>query len=175
MKQLLTLIALSLFAAGNAAANPVAQTPDATRLYAGAQLGDGVAGGLLGLQLSRAYALEVRYDYLDTIRLPNTTIRSSIAGGALLGMYPLKIGNLEQPLYLFGKAGYERKTTKTTTSDPGIPGFYPATLIESKTISKRVVVGGGVQYDFSADVSGRIGANAIGHDHSVYITALCKF
>jgi hypothetical protein len=90
-------------------------------------------------------------------------------------MYPLKIGNLEQPLYLFGKAGYERKTTKTTIQDPGIPGFYSATLIESKTISKRVVVGGGVQYDFSADVSGRIGANAIGHDHSVYITALCKF
>lgn len=175
MKRNLTLLALAFAIAGNAAANPTAKSPDATRLYVGGQLGDGIAGGLLGLQLNRSFALEARYDYIDTVNQPNTTTKSSIVGGAAIGMYPVKIGNLEQPLYLYGKAGYERKTTKTTTNDPGIPGFYPATTTETKTLSKRVVIGAGVQYDFSSDLSGRIGANAVGHDHSVYIAAIYKF
>ena len=108
MKRIPTLLALAFAFAGNAAANPTAKSPDATRLYVGGQLGDGIAGGLLGLQLNRSFALEARYDYIDTINQPNTTTKSSIVGGAAIGMYPVKIGNLEQPLYRYGKAGYDR-------------------------------------------------------------------
>jgi hypothetical protein len=175
MARILIFITLSLIATSGMAAPPASKAPDSTGLYLGGQLGDGIAGGMLGLQLGRSYAIEARYDYIETIRQPNTTIKSSIVGGALLGFYPVKVGDLERPLYLFGKAGYERKTTKTTTTDPGIPGFYPATTTKTTAISNRVMIGAGVQYDFSEDVSGRIGANAIGHDHSVYIAAIYKF
>lgn len=175
MERILTFIALSLITTASAAAPQAAKPSDPTQLYVGAQLGDGVAGAMLGLHFNRSYALEVRYDYVDTAPQPNSTIKSNIVGGALLGFYPVKTGFLDQPLYVFGKAGYERKSTKTTVTDPGIPGFYPATTTATTTLSKRVVVGAGVQYDFSESVSGRVGANAVGHDHTVYIAAIYKF
>lgn len=175
MERILTLCVLSLFIAGNAAAAPASTPPDSARMYVGGQLGDGMVGGMLGLQLSKSYALEARYDYIETIHQPNTMIKASIVGAAALGLYPVRIGNLEQPLYLFGKAGYERKLTRTTTTDPGIPGFYSPTTTITTTTSKRVLVGAGLQYDFSNDLSGRIGANVIGYDHSLYIAALYKF
>lgn len=175
MERILTLIVLSLIATGAAAAPQTSKPDDGSHLYVGAQLGDGVAGAMLGVQLGSSYALEVRYDYIDSDPLPNATIKSSIVGGAFLGFYPVRTGFLDQPLYVFGKAGYERKTTKTTVTDPGIPGFYPATTTKTTSSSKRVVVGAGLQYDFSESVSGRIGANAVGHDHTVYIAALYKF
>ncbi|MBU0621942.1 MAG: outer membrane beta-barrel protein [Gammaproteobacteria bacterium] len=175
MKRILTVTLLSFSFAAPALAAP-ASTPnaDATRLYVGAQLGDSIVGAMLGLQINRSYALEIRYDYIDTIYQPNTTIRASSAGIAGIGMYPVKFGDMD-PFYIFAKAGYERSKTKSTTNDPGIPGLFPATTTVTTTFRKRVVVGAGVQYDFSADVSGRIGMNAVGTDHSVYLAAIYKF
>jgi hypothetical protein len=177
MEQILTASILSFAFAAPVLAAPVAtNTPsaDATRVYVGAQLGDSIVGGLLGLQINKTYSLEARYDYVDTVYLPNTTVKASSVGIAGIGMYPFKFADME-PFYLFGKAGYERNTTKSTTSDPGIPGLFLPTTTVTTTARKRVVVGAGVQYDFSRDVSGRIGMNAVGGDHSTYIAAIYKF
>jgi hypothetical protein len=178
MERILAITLLSFFIAAPAAAAPAAAATnpkaDATRLYVGAQLGDSIVGGMLGLQINKTYALEARYDYVDTVYQPNTTIKASSTGIAGLGMYPLKFGDME-PFFIFLKAGYERNTTKSTTNDPGIPGFFPATTTVTTTVRKRVIVGAGVQYDFSRDTSGRIGMNAVGSDHSVYLAAIYKF
>lgn len=177
MQRILTTTLLFFFIAAPVLAAPAATSApkdDATRVYVGGQLGDSVVGAMLGLQINRSYALEVRYDYVDTIYQPNTTIRASSTGVAGLGMYPVKFGDMDT-FYLFAKAGYERSKTKSTTTDPGIPGLFPATTTVTTTVRKRVVVGAGVQYDFSPNVSGRVGMNAVGSDHSVYLAAIYKF
>lgn len=180
MEQILRTSLLTLFIATPVLAAPVAATAnapktDATRLYTGAQLGDSTIGGILGLQLNKTYSVEARYDYIDTVYQPNTTIKASCVSIAALGMYPVKFGDMD-PFFIFGKAGYERTTSKSTTYDPGIPAYgLPATTTITTTVRKRVTVGAGVQYDFSRDVSGRIGINAVGSDHSAYLTAIYKF
>lgn len=151
-----------------------AASADATRFYVGAQLGDSVVGGILGLQINKTFSLEARYDYIDTENQPNTTIDKYGVGLTLIGMYPVKFGKMA-PINLFIKAGYEQTTTETTTYDPGIPGIYdPSTILTTKE-RKRTVVGAGAQFDLSQDVSGRIGVNAVGSDHTVFITAIYKF
>jgi len=156
---------------------PVRATPaDAShwKPYVGAQLGDSIVGGLMGMQINRTYSLEGRYDYVDPIYQPNHIYKSSSAGISGLAMFPLKLGNME-PFFIFAKAGYERTKDKTTTSDPGLPGFSPPTTTITIIIRKRVTAGAGAQYDFSNNVSGRIGVNAVGSNHTVYITAIYKF
>ncbi len=151
-----------------------AASADATRLYVGAQLGDLAVGGILGLQINKTFSVEARYDYIDTENQLNTTIDEYCVGLTLIGMYPVKFGKMS-PINLFMKAGYEQTTTETTTYDPGIPGIYdPTTTITTKE-RRRTVVGAGAQFDLSADMSGRIGVNAVGSDHTVFITAIYKF
>jgi opacity protein-like surface antigen len=137
-------------------------------------LGDSIVGGLLGLQINKMYSVEVRYDYKDTVYEPNNTVKSSSTGIAGVAMFPLKLTDME-PFFIFAKAGYERTKVESTTTDPGIPGFFSPTTTVTTTVRKRVVVGAGAQYDFTRDVSGRIGWNAIGSDHSVYLAAIYKF
>jgi len=141
--------------------------------YIGAQLGDSVVGALVGLQFNKIYSLEVRYDYVDPIYQPNITVNSSSAGIAGVALFPLNLSNME-PLFIFAKAGYERTKDTTTTYDPGIPGLFPPTTTVTTILRKRVTVGGGTQYDFNNNVSGRIGVNFIGSDHSVYLSAIYK-
>lgn len=144
-------------------------------LYAGAQVGDSIVGGLLGLQINKMYSLEARYDYVDTLYQPNNTVKSSSVGIAGVAMFPLKLSDME-PFFIFAKTGFERSTVKSTTVDSGLPGIsgFPPTTTATTTIIKRVMVGGGAQYDFSKKVSGRIGVNFIGSDHSVYLAAIYK-
>ncbi len=151
-----------------------ASSADATRLYVGGQLGDSAVGGILGLQINSAFSLEARYDYIDTENQPNTTIDEYCVGLTGLGMYPVQFGKMA-PFYIFVKAGYEQTTTETTTHDPGIPGVSSPTTTVTTKERKRTVVGAGVQHDFNRDVSGRIGVNAVGSDHTVFITAIYKF
>jgi len=143
-------------------------------LYVGAQLGDSIVGALLGLQINKMYSLEFRYDYVDPIYQPNYTFNSSSAGIAGIAMFPLKLNDME-PFFIFVKAGYERTKDKSTTYDPGLPGYFPPTTTVTTTTRNRVVVGAGAQYDFTRSVSGRIGMNSIGSDHSVYLAAIYKF
>jgi opacity protein-like surface antigen len=190
MERILVFILLSLAISAPAYAAAIATTPTTKTavtttphsasadtnhwLYVGAQLGDSVVGGLLGLQINKMYSVEVRYDYKDTVYEPNNTIRSSSTGIAGVAMFPLKLTDME-PFFVFAKVGYERTKTESTTSDPGIPGFFPATTTVTTTVRKRVTVGAGAQYDFTRNVSGRIGWNAIGSDHSANIAAIYKF
>lgn len=158
------------------ATNPAPTPPTETtrpRLYVGTQLGDSIVGGLIGLQLTKLYAVEARYDYVDTIYLPNGNTKSSTIGVAGIALFPLKLSNLE-PFNLYAKVGYERNTLQTTITDAGIPPF-PATTTITTTVRGRVLLGGGGQYDFSNKMSGRVGMNFIGSDHSIYIAALYKF
>lgn len=150
-------------------------TSDSThsKLYAGAQLGDSIVGGLIGLSINKTYSLEARYDYVDTVYLVNTTTKTSSIGIAGVALFPLKLSSPE-PFYIFTKAGYERTTVKAVTKDPGIPGLFPPTTTTATTLKKRVLIGAGIQYDFSTRVSGRVGINFIGNDHSVYLAALYK-
>ena len=143
-------------------------------LYVGAQLGDSIVGGLLGLQFTKIYSLEVRYDYVDPVIQPNNKVTASSTGAALVAMFPVKFRGID-PFFLFAKAGYERTQSKSTTSDPGIPGLFPASTSVTNTVTNRATVGAGAQYDFTNNVSGRIGMNAIGSDHSVYLSAIYKF
>jgi opacity protein-like surface antigen len=175
MEKILFTILMSLVAATPASAATGGSTTDTSHwLYVGAQLGDSVVGGLLGLQFTKNYSLEVRYDYIDPVFQPNNKITASSTGAAGVAMFPVKLSGVE-PFFLFAKAGYERTKSKSTTFDPGIPGLFPATTSVTTTVRKRVTVGAGAQYDFTNNVSGRVGMNAIGSDHSVYLAAIYKF
>jgi len=144
-------------------------------VYFGAKLGDSTVGGLLGLQFTKRYSLEFSYDYIDSIYQPNYTVKSSTTGVAAVGTFPVKFAELD-PFFVFAKAGYERNTTKSTAYDPAIPGLpVGSTTTVTTTIRKRAVVSLGAQYDFTRSFSGRIGKNAIGTDHSVYIAAVYQF
>jgi hypothetical protein len=174
MQRIRTFILLSFATAVMLPAQVDAATSGTTRLYVGAQLGDSVVGGLIGLQINKSFSVEARYDYIDTVNQPNTTIDASTVGITGIGMYPVRFGKMA-PFSIFMKAGYEQTTTETTTHDPGIPGLFPPTTTITTEDKKRVVVGAGVQFDFSQDVSGRIGFNAVGSDHTAYLTAIYKF
>jgi len=153
-----------------------APAPDSSRwrMYVGAQLGDSVVGGLIGLQINKTYSLEARYDYVDPIYQPNNTVESSNADISGLAMFPLKLGNMD-PLFIYAKAGYERTTEETTITDPGLPGITPPTTTTTTVVNKRVTAGAGLQHDFSNNATGRIGVNAVGSNHTVYLTAIYKF
>lgn len=191
MEKILPVILLSLaFAVPASAATastapatgtPVVAAPQPARttdsnhwMYLGAKLGDSTVGGLLGLQFTKRYSLEFSYDYIDTLYQPNYTVKSSTTAVAAVGMFPVKFGDLD-PFFIFAKAGYERNTTKATTFNPGIPPLFGSTTTVSTTVRKRAVVSVGAQYDFTRSFSGRIGKNAIGTDHSVYIAAIYQF
>lgn len=161
-----------------ALSNPAVE-PKFSRIYLGAQLGDSIVGGLVGLQLSKMYSVEVRYDYVDTVYIPYSNTKSSNIGLSGVALFPLKLSDLKlsdmEPFYVFAKAGYERSTVKTTVTDPGLgtPGFSPSS--NTSTIVKgRLLIGGGAQYDFTNKFSGRVGVNFIGSDNSVYLTVLYK-
>lgn len=181
MEKILSVVLLCLVIAAPAVAAPATGVPAPSRtgdsnhwLYLGAKLGDSTVGALLGLQFTKIYSLEMRYDYIDNVYQPNTTIKSSSTSMAGVGMFPVKFSELD-PFYVFAKAGYERVTVKSTTADPGIPGMFDPTTTTRTTVRKRVIVSAGAQYDFTRNFSGRIGKNFIGNDHSVYIAAIYKF
>jgi len=142
--------------------------------YFGAQLGDSIVGGLMGITISNTYSLEVRYDYADPVYQPNNTVNSSSIGISGLAMFPLQISELD-PLFMFAKVGYEQNKVESTTNDPGIPGFFPPTTTIITSTRKRVTVGAGLEHDFNKKFSGRIGVNFVGSDHSTYLTAIYKF
>lgn len=161
------------------ASTNTAVEPKFSRIYLGVQLGDSIVGGLVGLQISKMYSVEARYDYVDTIYLPNSNTKSSNIGISGVALFPLKLSDFKlsdmEPFYMFAKAGYERSTVKTTSVDPslGLPGFPPSNTITT-TVKSRLLIGGGGQYDFTKKFSGRVGVNFIGSDNSVYLTVLYK-
>jgi len=142
--------------------------------YMGAQVGDSTIGAFLGYQLSKMYAMEIAYDYVDPIKQPNTTIEKSRIGMSGLALFPVKFSELG-PMAIYIKVGYGRTTEKTTVTDPGIPGFIaPSTTVTTK-LATGVTGGAGVQVDLSTNSTARLGVNYVGGDRSVYLAAMYKF
>lgn len=164
------------------AAAPVKPAPapsSRSAFYMGAQVGDSTIGALLGYQLSKMYAIEVSYDYVDptnTVEVSGATTRleTSRVGISGLALFPIKFSDMG-PMAIYIKVGYARTTDKSTFNDPGIPGFLPASTTVTTTLKTGVTGGAGVQVDLSNSSTARLGVNYVGGDRSVYLAALYKF
>ena len=100
--------------------------------------------------------------------------KSSAVGIVGVARFNMKLRNA-LPYYLFAKAGYEHVTT---TEDYSIPSTVTLTLpySDTKTSNKnRLILGGGAEYDFTRNVSGRMGLDFHGTDRSIYLAAIYKF
>lgn len=148
-----------------------------TPLYAGIQVDNTSGSALLGYQINKSYAVEAHYTKSDThIIHSGITSDTSISalGLAAMAMFPMKLDS-GSPYFLFAKAGYERITKDETYS---IPSSVTLTLPYNDTVSSienRVIFGGGAQYDFYQNVSGRVGIDIAGGQRSVYMSAIFKF
>ena len=165
-----------------------AQTPATTRpaqpgasssaFYLGAQVGDSTIGALLGYQLSKMYAMEMSYDYVDPIRTSTATGKTSLEvsriGASGLAMFPIKFSEMG-PMAIFVKVGYERAKAVYTVNNFGGGGILLASTSVTTTIKTGVTGGAGVQVDLSTNTTARLGVNYVGDDRSVYLAALYKF
>jgi hypothetical protein len=144
-----------------------------TAFYAGVQVDNSIATGLLGYQINKNYAVEAHVSRYETRidqagATSNTQITS--AGMAALFMLPMKLAG-GSPYFIFAKAGYERISKDVTYS-------FPASVTYSgsyNNLENRAIFGGGAQYDFYEHLSGRMGIDIIGQDRSVYLGAIFKF
>ena len=148
-----------------------------TSFYAGIQ-GDNTSGSaMLGYQISKIYAVEAHYTKSDT-HIAHSGVTSdtniSAAGMAAIAMLPMKL-NGGSAYFLFVKAGYERISKEETYT---IPSSVTLTLPYKDTLNSsenRVILGGGAQYDFYQNVSGRAGIDIVGDKRSIYLGAIFKF
>jgi hypothetical protein len=145
--------------------------------YAGLQMDNISAGALLGYQIDKVYAVEAHYTKSDS-HIAHSGITSdtniSAFGVAALAMLPMKLyGGM--PYFLFGKAGYERINKEETYS---IPSSVTLTLPYNDKVSNfenRVILGGGVQYDFYQNLNGRVGIDFTGDKRSVYLGVIFRY
>ena len=137
-------------------------------------MGDSTIGAFLGYQISKMYAMEVSYDYVDPVRTPTTSLEVSRIGASGLAIFPIKFSEMG-PMAIYIKVGYGRTTEKYTVNDPGTPPFLPATSTVTTTIKTGVTGGAGVQVDLSTNSTARLGVNYVGGDRSVYLAAMYKF
>ena len=132
-------------------------------VYAGLQVGDNYVGILGGYQLDPMYSVEVSYISGDNGSNVWGDIDYSSIGVAGVAMFPVKPQGMS-PFSLFAKAGFERATVKTK--------FFGETRRYTDT---NLVLGGGAQYDFNSNVSGRLGIDIEGEADSLYLSAILKF
>lgn len=184
MKRLLVIAALitpfmathALAAAPTPApARAAVAAPSSSGIYLGAQVGDSTIGAMLGYQLSKMYAMEVSYDYVDPKYTPTTSLETSRAGVSGLALFPIKFSEMG-PMAIYIKVGYARTTEKYTVNDPGlgIPAF-PATTTVTTTYKTGVTGGAGINVELSSNTIARLGGNYVGGDRSVYLAALYRF
>ena len=155
---------------------PKSVAPAAARssgFYAGAQVGDSTIGALLGYQLSKMYAMEVSYDYVDPVRTPTTSLTIARVGASGLAIFPIKFSEMG-PMAIYVKVGYARTTEIYTVNEPAAPPL-PATSSVTTTIKTGVTGGAGIQVDLSSNSTARLGMNYVGGDRSVYLAAMYKF
>lgn len=136
-------------------------------------MGNSTIGALLGYQISKMYALEISYDYVDTVRTPTTALEISRIGTSGLAIFPIKFSEMG-PMAIYIKVGYGRTTEKYTVNEPAA-GPLPATSTVTTTIKTGVTGGAGVQVDLSSNTAARLGVNYVGGDRSVYLAAMYKF
>ena len=148
-----------------------------TPFYGGVQM-DNISGtAMLGCQLGKSYAVELHFTKADE-HISHTGITSdtsiSAAGFSVLGMLPMKLSG-GTAYSLFVKAGYERINKDESYY---IPSSASLTLPYQDTVSSsenHAIFGGGAQYDFYQNLSGRAGIDFVGAQRSVYLGAIIKF
>lgn len=159
-------------------AAPAATPAKSSAFYLGGQVGDSTIGALMGYQLSKMYAMEVSYDYVDpknTVEASGTTTKLEIyrVGISGLALFPIKFSEMG-PMAIYIKVGYGRTTETYTVNEVAVFPF-PATTTITTTLKTGVTGGAGAQVDLSNNTTARLGVNYVGGDRSVYLAALYKF
>ncbi len=166
MKRILAAAFLTLVASANSLATP---------LYAGIQVGDKSVGALLGFQIDKRYAIEGHYSRSDShISHAGVTVDTATTGLGVTGnaRFPMKLNDV-LPYFLFAKAGWERTTNNETYTVPNTSALLSSGRITSH--KNQFIWGGGAEYEFTKNISGRMGVDLVGKDKSINLVALYKF
>jgi opacity protein-like surface antigen len=148
--------------------------PKSSAFYLGAQVGNSTIGAFMGYQLSKMYAMEISYDYVDPVYTATTILEVARVGASAIALFPIKFSEMG-PMSIYIKVGYARTTENYTIKDPGVPGIYPPTTSITTTLKTGVTGGAGVNVDLSSNTTARLGGNYVGGDRSVYLAAIYKF
>jgi hypothetical protein len=146
-------------------------------LYAGVQLGDNSAGALLGFQIDQTYAIEAHYSKSSSSTThAGLTVDTASTGIGIVGIaaFPMKLREA-LPYDVFLKAGYQRTNSTETYS---IPTSVTLTLPYNgsfSTTKNQLILGCGAEYDFSKNLSGRMGLDFVGKDRNLNLGAIFKF
>jgi hypothetical protein len=149
----------------------------ATPLYAGIQIGDNSVDPFLGYQINRMFAVEAHYSKSNSnISHAGVTVDTSTVSKGIVGIatFPMKLHEV-LPYDLFIKAGYMRTNTTDTYSGPTIfPSLTPnnGSIMSQKN---QLIIGGGAEYDFYKNLTGRVGLDFQGHDRFFNLSAIFKF
>jgi hypothetical protein len=147
----------------------------AAPLYTGMQIGDKSVGALIGCQIDKRYAIEGRYSRSDSnISHAGVTVDTATTGLGVTGnaKFPMKLNDV-LPYALFVKAGWERTTNNETYTVPNTSALLSSGRITS--YKNQFIFGGGAEYEFSKNFSGRIGLDLIGKDKSINLATLYEF
>jgi opacity protein-like surface antigen len=155
----------------------ISTTLFAAPLYAGIEIGDNSAGALLGFQINQTYAVEMHYLELHSgtthagLTVDTATTEIGVVG---IAYFPVKLRDV-LPCNLFVKGGYERTNNTDTYSFPASVTF---TVPYNDTISSQknqFIFGGGAEYDYSKNLTGRTGVDFIGSNRMLSLSAIFKF
>ena len=147
----------------------------AAPLYTGIQIGDKSVGALIGFQIDKRYAIEGHYSRSDSnISHAGVTVDTATTGLGVTGnaRFPMKLNDV-LPYFLFAKAGWERTTNNETYTVPNTSALLSSGRITSH--KNQFIFGGGAEYEFTKNISGRMGVDLLGKDKSINLAALYKF
>ena len=167
MKKIVIAALLSAFVSVPALAAEKSMSA-ASPFYVGAQLGDGYIGGVAGYQIDKMYSAELTYIKFDEISAFGISANAASIGVAGVAMFPLEVKGAPG-LSLFARAGFERTSVKVEIAFPGLP------TTSSTVTDTGLVLGGGAQYAFNKNFSGRLGIDIEGEADTLYLSALYKF
>lgn len=144
---------------------------------AGIKIGDHSVGALMGFQINRTFGVEAHYSRSNSSTLhAGLNVETTSIGKGIVGIatFPMKLRETV-PYDLFVKVGMERTTS---TEKYHIPTTVTLTLPyygSINTSKNQLIIGGGAEYDFSSNLSGRMGLDFIGKDRHFNVAAIFKF
>lgn len=171
MRKIIAITLLSSALVAPAFASSFATSTLATPFYAGVQVGDGFTV-LAGYQIDKMLAVQAEYTnyggrayrYNCDRSYCGDNVSYTSLGGFGVATFPLTLQN-KLPLSVFAKVGIVI-TTATYRASP----FYT-----SNTYS-GLGLGGGLQYDFNKQISGRVGLDInTRYENNLYVGAIFKF
>lgn len=166
MKRILAAVFLTIVTSAQCVAAP---------LYAGTQIGDKSVGVLFGVPIDKRYAIEGTYSRSDShISHAGVTVDTTISSLGVTGnaRFPMKLNEV-LPYSLFVKAGWVRATNNETYTMPNTSALPSSGRITSH--KNQFIFGGGAEYEFTKNISGRMGVDLVGKDKSINLAALYKF